>query len=239
MKNLLKSMAISMIISGMIFGMSQMAFAQSDEIIDLDGIVTKGIGVSADQEVFPGATLVAWPAPPGATFPPMNEREGIDWVDRDKNPEKAWSDGDSLFSEDDATCTTSDRDMEYDEGIDCVILEGPLGPIPDGLLTDCDLETGTSPSMLFPPGTICQDIRPNVLLTFFDTNENGFWNDGEDIVLDFNGNLIFDPPMVVGGKFLDVDKTALVLAGTQFTSSWVIPTLVAAIGFGLVISRKI
>jgi hypothetical protein len=78
-----------------------------------------------------------------------------------------------------------------------------------------------------------------VQLAFFDTDGDTFWSDGEDIILDTNGNLKFDPPVSVGGKQILLDNTTLALAGTQFTTSWLIPALVAAIGIGLVIARKI
>jgi len=242
----LLSLYISLIITGvLVFGSSQIAFA--DIIIDLDGIATDGLGVAADQEVFPGAPLQAWPAPFPAPLPPPGQRAGIDWVDRDNTPvgdAKAWSDGDSLFSEDANLCPTAIRDQKFNAPLilggtqrDCLILEGPLGAIPNDLVTDCDLETGGSPSGLFlnPP---CQDRRLNVQLAFHDIDGNGFWNNGEDIVLDFLPFGTFEPQVSVGGKQIPIDTLTLVLAGTQFTTSWLIPVLVAAIGIGLVIARK-
>ncbi len=219
---------------------TQTAYAQVDILIDCDGIAPGAMaGCNTSQEVTAGDPLTPFPTgiPPGLPGVP---RAGIDWFDRDGS--LTWTNGDDLHSEDPDTCPTSNRDGFHDDNamfFDCVILDLDNN-FPDGIPVDCDLETGGSPSGIFPtPPPPCQDTRANVQITFFDSNSDGFWNDGEDIVLDFNGNLIFDPPMAVGGKFLDVDKTALVLAGTQFTSSWVIPTLVAAIGFGLVIARKI
>jgi len=43
----------------------------------------------------------------------------------------------------------------------------------------------------------------------------------------------------VGGDFLPIESTALLLAGTQTTASWLIPVVVAAIGFAIVVLRKI
>ncbi len=247
---------------------TQTAYAQVDILLDCDGTNTTpppaSDGCSTSQEVTPGSPLTPFPTgvPTMASGIPA---AGLDWFDRDNS--KTWTPGDDLHSEALATCPTANgmvtRNGIHDSG-DCPILDldGNLGLFihPGSGFTadvvDCDLETGGSPSgggapnppFGFPPPSPpapppptppCQDSRPNVQITFFDSNLDGFWNDGEDIVLDFNGNLIFDVPMVVGGKFLDVDKTALVLAGTQSTSSWVIPALVAAIGFGLVIARKI
>jgi hypothetical protein len=42
----------------------------------------------------------------------------------------------------------------------------------------------------------------------------------------------------VGGILVPVDSTILLLAGTYSTASWLIPTIVSAIGFGIVILRK-
>jgi len=255
-----------------VFLTSQTAFAQVDIILDCDGALTPAVptgsrfaGCNLSQEVFPGAMLTPFPT----TVPPASSgipAAGLDWFDRDNS--KTWTPVDDLHSEARATCPTANtgfvppvRNGQHDGG-DCPILDldPPGSPTSLGIfrhpgsgftadIVDCDLETGGSPSGFMTGGTFgfaiipCQDSRPNAQITFFDSNLDGFWNDGEDIVLDFPnaaGQLgTFDVPMVVGRKFLDVDKTALVLAGTQSTSSWIIPTLVAAIGFGLVIARKI
>lgn len=243
---------------------TQTASAQVDILLDCDGTNTTpppaSDGCSTSQEVTPGSTLTPFPTgvPTIASGIPAG---GLDWFDRDNS--KTWTPGDDLHSEALATCPTANVGMPrngiHDSG-DCPILDldGNLGLFihPGSGFTadvvDCDLETGGSPSGFanplfgFPiPPPSCQDIQPTVLITFFDlpgpggAPPDGFWNDGEDIILDVNGNLIFDPPMVVGGKFLDVDKTALILAGTQYTTSWLIPALVATIGFGLIIARKI
>ncbi len=52
-------------------------------------------------------------------------------------------------------------------------------------------------------------------------------------------DLAFLPcPVVVGGEFLSIDSTALILAGAQ-TFSWMIPVVISGIGIGLfVASRK-
>ena len=233
----LKSLCTSLIITGvLVFGSSQMAFA--DIIIDLDGITTPGKGIG--QEVSPGDDLVAWPT----GFPPEEKKAGIDWLDIDNIPTaKTWTNGDVLFSEDDHTCPTATRNQQFDppaggNTIDCVIIQVPLGPIPV-LTTDCDLETGVSFSGLFGIGNMCQDTRPNVQLAFFDTDGDTFWSNGEDIILDTNGNLKFDPPDIVGGHGGPIDKTSLIVTGAQLNASWLIPALVAAIGIGLVIVRKI
>jgi len=43
---------------------------------------------------------------------------------------------------------------------------------------------------------------------------------------------------IVGGEFLPIDSTALLVAGTQSTA-WMIPVIVSAIGIGIVLARKL
>jgi len=43
---------------------------------------------------------------------------------------------------------------------------------------------------------------------------------------------------MVGGTGLQIDKTAMLLAGAQMNAAWLIPVLVAGIGFAIVIARK-
>jgi len=53
------------------------------------------------------------------------------------------------------------------------------------------------------------------------------------------GGLI--PPggiMPVGGEMFPVDTTALLLAATYSTASWMIPILIAAVGFGIIITHQ-
>ena len=45
-------------------------------------------------------------------------------------------------------------------------------------------------------------------------------------------------PIPVGGEFLGVDSTALLLTGAQLNAAWMIPVIVSGIGFAIVIARK-
>ena len=157
------------------------AYATSDFIIDMDGIKTSGRGSTEDINVTDGDPLTRWPT----DAPPMGERAGIDWFDIDNS--LTWTLGDDLMSEDPDTCPTSDRNAEFDHGKDCPILDldGHLN-MTDGLVVDCDLETGVSPSGKWEGN--CADPK----LTFFDSDGDGFWDDGEDIILDENEDMIFD-----------------------------------------------
>ncbi len=45
-------------------------------------------------------------------------------------------------------------------------------------------------------------------------------------------------PPPVGGTMIPIDTTALLLAGAQMNAAWMIPVIVVAIGFAIVIARK-
>ena len=47
----------------------------------------------------------------------------------------------------------------------------------------------------------------------------------------------YDEP-VIGGTGLQIDKTAMLLAGAQMNAAWMIPVIVSGIGFAIVIARK-
>jgi len=42
----------------------------------------------------------------------------------------------------------------------------------------------------------------------------------------------------VGGEFIVIDSTALLITGAQMNASWMIPVIVSGIGFAIVIARK-
>ena len=93
-----------------------------------------------------------------------------------------WTD---IHLEDSAgACATGIRDGFHDEGFDCVVLDLDASLF-DGQDVDCDLETGTAFTGC-PPFTGLNSIK------FHDENGDGVYNNGEDIVLDINGNGIFD-----------------------------------------------
>ena len=53
------------------------------------------------------------------------------------------------------------------------------------------------------------------------------------------GSIIAIPVQkMVGGEMILIDKTAVLLAGAQMTSTWLIPIIVASIGIGIVLARK-
>jgi len=42
----------------------------------------------------------------------------------------------------------------------------------------------------------------------------------------------------VGGEFIPLDSTMVLVAGTHSIAAWMIPVIVSAIGIGIVIARK-
>jgi len=45
-------------------------------------------------------------------------------------------------------------------------------------------------------------------------------------------------PSAVGGEFIGIDSTMVLVSGAQYTVAWMIPVIVSAIGIGIVIARK-
>ena len=79
-------------------------------------------------------------------------------------------------------------------------------------------------------------------------NNNTFLNDGT-FEEDCNHNVTGSVPITfnvaatdicpfVGGTFEGVDTTSLIVAGAQMNAAWMIPVIVAGIGFAIVIARK-
>jgi len=46
------------------------------------------------------------------------------------------------------------------------------------------------------------------------------------------------PCTAVGGEFIGIETTSVLVAGAQYTAAWMIPVIVSAIGIGIVIARK-
>jgi hypothetical protein len=149
------------------------ACPQFDQFIDVDGIVTPGRGLPGGINVSVGKPLTPWPT--------GFYNEGLDWFDNDGSC--TWTLGDDLHLEDGSgSCVTGIRNGFHEVGFDCVVLDLDASFF-EGQLVDVDLETGTS-------FTGC--LGPDPLLRFYDANGNGFYDNGEDIVLDANSNGVFD-----------------------------------------------
>ncbi len=151
-----------------------------DFCIDTDGIASPFPGPPASAQVVTGNALTGWPTM-AACF------EGIDWFDNDLNC--VWSPGDDLHLEDPAgACATALRDAFFNQNPlnqDCPVLDLNSNLV-DAQPVHVDLEGG---GPFFPPSSC---LGPDPLMKFYDANGDGCYNDGEDIVLDGNGNGIFD-----------------------------------------------
>jgi len=76
------------------------------------------------------------------------------------------------------------------------------------------------------------------------TNDGTYRSSGIDIfsgAFNANPNPIVQIPSIclVGGSFTPMDTTMVLLGATETTASWLIPVIVAGIGFAIVIARKL
>ena len=145
---------------------------ESDKFIDVDGIATPDRGLPLGIDVAVGDTLTGWPT--------GFYTEGIDWFDNDATC--TWTSGDDLHLERDGSCATGIGDGIHQLGFDCALLDLDAS-FYDGQQVDVDLESGTQWSGCTPS---------DPLLMFYDADSNGFYDNGEDIVLDANANGVFD-----------------------------------------------
>ncbi len=68
---------------------------------------------------------------------------------------------------------------------------------------------------------------------YVETNQGaGGWNDAFDNSPVLGYFVEFDSCGVVGGEFLSIDTTALVLAGLQSSAIWMLPVIAGAVGVG-------
>jgi hypothetical protein len=153
----------------------------TDLIIDADGIASPGKGLpgAQDTDLDCGAALSSFPS-----FNPDGNGSGLDWFD--VNGDGQWTDGtDAMHEEGTAFCATALRDGDFDPGLDCVVIDptgfltGAVGPVP----VTGDVEVGAfSPPPLAGPNSV----------KYFDANGDGHWDDAEDLILDVNGDGIFN-----------------------------------------------
>jgi hypothetical protein len=150
-----------------------------EPIIDLDGTATPGPGGPADQQVTIGDPLIAW------ADAPTGGNEGIDWFDNDWDgiSPRTWTAADDLHAEDPTTHPGAIRNAIHDLGLDAQVLDIDAS-LWNGQPVDVDLEGNLD---FFAP--IGSGADP--AMAFFDANGNLSWTDGEDIVLDLNGDRVF------------------------------------------------
>lgn len=146
-----------------------------DAIIDADGTISRFSGDPEYRDVQDGDPLTG--------FPTGGFIEGIDTFDKDGSG--GWTFGDDIHVEDPTTHPGALRDGLHQSGpefFDPPVLDWDNSLAdPDVEVVSCDLETGS-----FCTGSMVTDVK------FFDANGDGFWNDGEDLVLDLNGDGIFN-----------------------------------------------
>ncbi len=149
-----------------------------DRCIDTDGTATDGDGFEnpvtpGSVQVFFGAKLTSWPT--------GWSTEGLDMFDNDANARWTFGlHGDDLHVEGPAY-PGAIRDGFHDHPNDPHVLDYDGSLNVSGQHVSCDFETGT-----FCPVGLPGNVK------FYDRNLNGNWDDGEDIVLDVNGDGVFD-----------------------------------------------
>jgi hypothetical protein len=137
----------------------------NDFVIEADGSATTGNGLPGAQVVAAGNALKGFKA----TIPPGTARtKDILMYDLDGN--KKWSAGDALILENGVI------DGIYNTSTDLVLLAGSRA-IVNGEAADYQL---------YVVGRLL-NIR------FHDANGNNQWDDGEDIVVDVNRNMVYNP----------------------------------------------
>jgi len=143
-----------------------------EPIIDLDGTDTGGVGDPAtDREVAVGDSLTGWPT--------GNDVEGIDWFDNDVS--QTWSIGDGIHCEGPAY-PGAIRDGWHD-ATDPVV----VGTTAVGAPVSVDMESG----LVNPGGAVNPGWAWDPRIKFHNANGSTKWDDGEDIVLDVNGDGVF------------------------------------------------
>jgi hypothetical protein len=154
-----------------------------DLIIDADGIVSAGDGIPGAVDVIIGTPLQSFPVLGPATA-------GLDWFDNDNDG--LWTfgpAGDDLHSEDPGTCPTALRDGDHDLGLDCKVLDLDNGLV-DQQQVNCDLEVNVPFTEPHLSNGGCPSSINNI--RYHDMDGDMSWDNGEDIVLDVNGNGVFD-----------------------------------------------
>jgi hypothetical protein len=162
---------------------SRSRLLSNDLVIDADGTASPGDGVPRDIDTPLGARLSDFPVQGVADA-------GLDWFDNDSDGQ--WTpgeDGDDLHSEDPATCPTAIRDSDHDLGADCKVLDLNSSLV-DGQAVDCDLEVNAGFTEPHVSSGGCPSALNNI--RYHDANGDLSWDDGEDIILDVNGNGVFD-----------------------------------------------
>ena len=109
---------------------------------------------------------------------------------------------------------------------------GPAGAAPTGTeLTDVDGDGDTDLLSIYltvQTGIVFGDTEACVTGEFLD----GTPFEGCDSIVTIRN------ACAVGGEFIGIDSTMVLVSGAQYTAAWMIPVIVAGAGFAIVIARK-
>jgi len=92
---------------------------------------------------------------------------------------------------------------------------------------------GGGGGVVIPPGTTCADCDDLVQ----ECKDDPF-GPPDSVCEAFGDDCRAQLCRAVGGEMFPVDTTALLLAATYSTASWMIPLMIAAVGFGIIITRQ-
>jgi len=104
---------------------------------------------------------------------------------------------------------------------------------PNGALSDFN---GEDPNGVW--NLRVQDINSGDMGFLYKAGETAPWGTaiGTQLIITPEANC--DMTMAVGGEFIPLDTTMILVAGAQSSAAWMIPVIVSAIGIGIVIARK-
>jgi len=172
------------------------AAAVNDTCLDVDGTATGNNGVGVNplffEQVTGGAVLTAFGAgPPGLLVVNDSPNNGVPGV-WDPSP----FDDDIWFDFDPAHCPAPGFPSGFwNPNVDCLILDADTTLIPFVTAATCDLSAATSATV---PGNSCGPFAGPGSIVFLDGVSEGlnvwagFYDDGEDIIIDGNGDGIFN-----------------------------------------------
>ena len=136
-------------------------------------------------------------------------------------------------------------DITYDTGT------APASPPAVSILCESivneELSTLGIPDLSDPPLLDTSNINFDVWLLAFECHPNPDWeiitidfSTEEPLFIEFWTATFDDPPEgpEVGGTFVPIDNTALILAGAQSISMWMIPVVIAGIGIAIFVVKR-
>ena len=194
----------------LVFSSSAFAGGPADTVIDADGILTAGDGIPNAVDCPCGHPL--------SSFPAAVADAGVDWFDNDNNGQWTFGmAGDDIHSEDPNTCPGAVRDGVHTLGADCKIIDLDASLV-NGQQVNCDLEVNVA----FTEPHVSNGGCPSTinLIRWCDTNQDGGWDSGEDIIYDANDDGIYNcaiVPAVSEWGLLVLTLIGLIVGTTMFS----------------------